>query len=315
MGGHVERLKGAPAEIVALADTSSDSIAHLKARQPHLKDVPEFLDWRKMLESAELDAIEIGSPHTVHYEQICASLERGLHVLTEKPMTCTSAHARDLCARVKQNKRVLGISYQRHFEGAYRFMRDLVATGKLGEVQYVAAFQAQEWLSATKGTWRQTQALSGGGQLNDSASHLMDMLMWTSGLVAEEVSCRSEFFGTEVDINSALNVRFTSGALGTISVIGNAPSWYEDFTIFGSAGAVYFRNGKVTHQTGVRQPVLEVVRHYDWMDPDKNFIAAILGQCEIGCPPEIGLRVIEITEAAWRSHAQDGKPVKVERTG
>jgi hypothetical protein len=49
------------------------------------------------------------------------------------------------------------------------------------------------------------------------------------------------------------------------------------------------------------------------MNTDTNFIGAVLGQCEIGCPPEIGLRVIELTEAAWRSHDQGGTPVKVER--
>jgi len=314
MDWHVNRLKGTKGELVALADTSLESIRRLKERQPQLKDVPEFEDWQQMLKDVELDAIEIGSPHTVHYEQICASLEKGLHVLTEKPMTCTSKHARDACARAKKAGLVLAVSYQRHYQGTYRFLRELVESGKLGEVQYVAAFQAQEWLAATKGTWRQTMALSGGGQLNDSGSHLMDMLMWTTGLQAEEVSCRQEFFKTEVDINSAVNVKFTNGALGTVSVIGNAPSWYEDFTIYGSKGAVYNRNGKITWQVGFKEPILELSQGRDWMDPDKNFVGAILGECENGCPPEIGLRVIEITEAAWRSHEQNGKPVKVERT-
>lgn len=312
MNWHVERLKGTQAEIVALADTSPQSIANIKAKQPHLKDVPEFSNWEEMLKEVPLDAIEIGSPHTVHYEQICASMEKGLHVLTEKPMTCTSAHARDICARAKKSKLIVAVSYQRHYQGGYRFLRELVTSGKLGEIKYVAAFQAQEWLKATKGTWRQTMALSGGGQLNDSGSHLMDMLMWTTGLQAQEVSCRQEFFGTEVDINSAVNVKFTNGALGTVSVIGDAPSWWEDFTIYGSEGAVYNRNGKITYQVGFRQPVMELASSPDWMDPDKNFVGSILGTCENGCPPEIGLRVIEITEAAWRSHQQNGKPVKVE---
>ncbi|GMV81023.1 MAG: hypothetical protein AMXMBFR7_22070 [Planctomycetota bacterium] len=313
MNGHVQRLKNTSAEIVALADTSPESIQRLKKNNPHLADVPEFGDWKKMLKEAKLDAIEIGSPHTVHYEQTCASLEKGLHVLTEKPMTCTSAHARDIIKRAKKAKKIVAISYQRHYQGTYRYMRELVQSGALGEVQYVAAFQAQEWLKAVQGTWRQTQALGGGGQINDSGSHLLDMVMWTSGLVAEEVSCRQEFFGTEVDINSAVNVKFTNGALGTISIIGNAPSWWEDFTIYGSKGAVYNRNGKITWQQGHKEPVIELAKGVDWMDPDSNFIAAIKGECEVGCPPEIGLRVIELTEAAWRSHEAAGKVVKVER--
>jgi predicted dehydrogenase len=313
MNWHVDRLKGTKSEIVALMDTSQQSLARIKERQPQLKDVPEFEDWQQMLKEVELDAIEIGSPHTVHYEQICAALDKGLHVLCEKPMTCTSAHARDVCARAKKTKKVVSISYQRHYQGGYRFLRSLVESGKLGKIQYIAAFQAQGWLKGTTGTWRQQKALSGGGQLNDSGSHLMDMLMWTTGLEAEEVSARMENFGTEVDINAALNVKFTNGALGTVSVIGAAPAWHEDFTIFGAEGAVFNRNGKIFWQQGASQPVLEMTSAPDWMDPDKNFVGAILGECENGCPPEIGLRVIELTEAAWRSQDKNGQPVKVER--
>ncbi len=314
MNSHVDRLKNTQSEIVALMDTAPASIAKLKSKQPQLEKVAEYDDWEKMLDDAELDAVIIGSPHTVHYEQICASLDKGLHVLCEKPMACTSAHARDVAVRAKKSKKIVAISYQRHYQGVYRYLKYMVDSGRLGKIEYVAAFQAQEWLKLTKGTWRQKQALSGGGQINDSGSHLMDMLMWTTGLQADEVSARMENFGTEVDINSAINVKFTSGALGTVSIIGNAPTWHEDFTIFGSEGSVYNRNGKLMYQEGHKKPVYEVTKTEDWMDPNKNFVGAILGQCENGCPPEIGLRVIEITEAAWRSQEQNGKLVKVERT-
>jgi predicted dehydrogenase len=313
MNWHVDRLKGTQSEFVALADPMPQMIKNLKDKQPQLAKVPEFESWEQMLKEVELDAVEIGSVHTVHYEQICAALEKGLHVQCEKPMTCTSAHARDICARAKKSKKVVSIAYQRHYQGTYRFLRQMVESGKLGAVQFVAAFQSQGWLKGTAGKWRQQKEFSGGGQFNDSGSHLIDMLMWTTGLEAEEVSARMEFFGTEVDINSAVNVKFANGALGTVSIIGNAPQWHEDFTIFGSDGAVFNRNGKIMYQMGAGQPVLEVASAPDWMDPDKNFIGAILGQCENGCPPEIGLRVIELTEAAWRSHDKNGQPVKVER--
>jgi len=312
MNWHVDRLKGTPSELVALMDTSKEALAKLKGKQPQLKDVPEYGDWKKMLNEVELDAVAIGSPHTVHYEQICAALDKGLHVLSEKPMTCTSAHARDVCARAKKAKKIVAVSYQRHYQGNYRFLKNCVDSGRLGKVQYVAAFQAQEWYKGTMGTWRQKKALSGGGQINDSGSHLIDMLMWTTGLQAEEVSARMENFDCEVDINSAINVKFTNGALGTVSIIGNAPAWHEDFTIFGSEGAVYNRNGKIYFQEGHKKPQYEMTSNPDWMDPNKNFVDAILGKCENGCPPEIGLRVIELTEAAWRSADQNGKLVKVE---
>src|SRR5579862_6247045 len=184
MNWHVDRLKGTPSEIVALADPDPRAIKNLKDRQPQLKDVPEFVSWEKLLKEVPLDAVEIGSIHSVHYDQICACLEKGLHVQSEKPMTSTSAHARDVCARAKKSGKIVAVSYQRHYDGPYRFIKQMVDSGKLGPIEYVAALQAQEWLKATKGKWRQQKALSCGGQLNDSGSHLIDMLMWSTGLQA-----------------------------------------------------------------------------------------------------------------------------------
>ncbi len=314
MGGHVKRLAGTKGKVVAMADPSAASIERLKGVMGGGTEVAAFSDWEKMLAEVELDAVEIGSPHTVHFDQICAALDKGLHVLTEKPMTCTSAHAREVIKRAKEADKVVGVSYQRHYAGTYRFIHEMVTSGKLGKIHFVSAFQGQEWLRSQTGTWRQTMALSGGGQLNDSGSHLMDAIMWTTGLQAEEVSCRSDFFEREVDINSALNVKFACGALGTIAVVGSAPTGFrEDISIVGSEGVIFYRNGELTWQQSSRGPILKLEKGKDWMDPDSNFIGAIKGICEIGCPPEVGLRVIEITEAAWRSHEKNGQPVKVER--
>ena len=85
----------------------------------------------------------------------------------------------------------------------------------------------------------------------------MDMLMWTTALQAEEVSCRSDFFGREVDINSAINVKFSNGALGTISIMGSAPiGFWEDFTIIGTKGCIFSRNDKIVWQKDKRGPQL-----------------------------------------------------------
>ena len=226
-------------------------------------------------------------------------------------MTCTIRHAKALIKKAEEKKRILMISYQRHFEPTFRYMRQVIARGALGEVQFVQAIQAQEWLRATRGTWRQQLALSGGGQLNDSGSHLVDIVMWVTGMKVKEVVARNDNFNTEVDINSTLAMIFENGALGSMSIIGNAPSWYEDHSIFGSKGALYLRQGLgLTHQDAVGRPVNVRLPKYN-KNPDSNFIEVMLGKGEPETPPECGLRVIEVTEAAWKSAAAGGKPVRV----
>jgi predicted dehydrogenase len=316
--GHVKRtvetLK-ADVEVVALNDTSRASLDRLVERVPEVKGLPTFADYREMLKDVEMDAVQISTPHTLHFEQIMASLDKGLHVLTEKPMVCTVDHARQVIARAEAVKKVLMISYQRHFGASFRFIRNMIRTGELGEIQFISALQDQNWLRATRGAWRQVLALSGGGQLNDSGSHLLDIILWMTDLRVDEVSAFMEYFGGEVDINSTLSLKFTNGALGSLSIVGNGPrGMWEDITIWGSRGAIYSRNGKIHCQFEGGQEVFEPQGlPSGYTSPDRNFVDAVLGRDEVQVPPVCGLRVIELTESAWASAKQGGKPVKVKR--
>ena len=316
-GGHWERLHATKkAEVVALNDPSDEKLKLFYQRCPGSDKLPVYKDYRDMLKSEQLDAVLILSPHTVHYDQTSTALGKGLHVLSEKPMTCTIKHAKALIKKAEECKRVLMISYQRHFDPCFRYMREKIAKGAIGEVQYVQALQSQEWLRAVAGTWRQKLADSGGGQLNDSGSHLVDIVMWVTGMKVSEVCAFDEKFKTEVDINTTIAMRFENGALGSMSVIGNAPTWYEDHSIVGSKGAFYLRQreggSELIQQDAVGKRIVVKLPKYT-KNPDANFIDCIQGKDVPQTPPECGLRTIEVTEAAWRSAALGGKPVKVPR--
>jgi len=313
--GHIKRLAAMPrVSVTALADPSEDCIRLTKDSQPGAAQSVEFDDYRKLLDAGITDAVLIASPHTCHFEQIIDSLDSGQHVLCEKPMVCSIERAGKVIKKVEDTRKVFVLSYQRHYSGSFRYIRRMIAEGHLGEVQFISAIQCQDWYRLTSGSWRQTQALSGGGQLNDSGSHLVDIIMWTSGLTVESVAAYADNYDTEVDINSALSMRFTNGAQGNISIIGNCPGWWEDLTYVGTRGAIYSRNGKITHVNVETGDVAEMVQMPDAGDPDRNFIRTIRGEEEGQSTPLGGLRVIELTEAAWKSAAQNGVPVKVPRS-
>ncbi len=318
MSGHIRRLMAMQdVEIVALADPSEASFARLFERVPQAEQLPRFADHKEMLANVEMDATEISTPHTLHFEQIMDSLGKGLHVLTEKPMVCTVDHARQVMDRADEVDRILMVSYQRHFAPTFRFIRNQIRAGELGEVQFIQAMQDQHWYENQQGKWRQVHALSGGGQLNDSGSHLLDIVLWMVDQEPERVSAFMENLDTEVDVNSALSIRFVNGALANFSIVGTGPGpgMWEDITIWGSKGAIYSRNGKVTCKYGGKAPV-EVDADglpSRFVSPDQNFVDAILGRDEVQVPPVCGLRVIQLTEAAWESAAKGGRPVRVKR--
>ena len=312
--GHARRILEFPdAEIVALCDNDPKRIEDYRAAYRSLADVPAFADWREMLDSVELDAVEIHTPHTLHHEQMMECLGRGLHVLCEKPMACTTEHALDVARKVEETGLKLQVSYQRHFDPVFRHARNLIAEGVIGELHFLSAWQTQNWKEAVKGTWRQIPELSGGGQLNDSGSHLVDIILWVSDLVADQVTAFIDNRGTPVDINSAVSVQFTNGARGTISIIGGGIGFDEEIIFYGTKGRLVVQNGQLIHvdENGDMHMPRNMPRS---TDPDRNFVDAILGKDELQVPVECGLRVIQLTEAAWKS-SDEGAPHKVDHAG
>lgn len=297
------------ARVTAITEPSDAALIRLHTHFPEAKDLPRYTDYRDMLEGETLDGVVIMSPHVYHYEQIVACLKRGIHVLTEKPMVNSVKHAHAVIARAEEAGRILMIAYQRHCEPVFRYMREVITRGQLGAVQYVQAVQAQEWLRLTRGTWRQDKAVSGGGQLNDSGSHLIDIIMWVTGLRIREVYARSDGFDAPVDVNTTLTMVFDNGALGSMAIIGNAPAWREDHSIVGTNGALYLRNEMLEHIDAKGRP-RRVKLPTQRETVDANFVNTILGKSPCQVPPACGLRTIEVTEAAWMS-AERGKPVTV----
>ncbi|MBC7287886.1 MAG: Gfo/Idh/MocA family oxidoreductase [Armatimonadetes bacterium] len=313
--GHMARLlRIEGVKIVALADPSESAIAATIEKFPELADVPKFDDYRKMLEQVEMDAVEISTPHVFHYDQIMDSLRSGKHVLCEKPMVCTTLQAIDVVKEVRATGLTMGIAYQRHFMGPYRYCRQKILSGEVGAVNYISAVQSQNWYrgQVPRGTWRSKKALSCGGQLNDSGSHLLDIVLWMTGLEPEQVFAFENNLDAEVDILTAMSVRFSGGGLCTIGVVGHSVNWFEEIAIWCEDATFVIRDSsRVIEWKGSEQAtVLEPDQLPGFGDPDLNFVAAIRGEQEIQAPPECGLQVIRLTEAAWKS-AETGQPVAV----
>lgn len=184
----------------------------------------------------------------------------------------------------------------------------------MGKVHFVAAHQCQNWYRSQRGKWLQVAALSGGGQLNDSGSHLIDILLWILKASPSKVFAMMGYMDTEIDILTAMCITFDTGALCNIGVVGHTNgSMREDFTIWMEDGTLFVREGKVYREeegTGL----IEVTEDQLPKGGAKNraFIELIRGERQDN-PIDVynGLRVIQLTEAAWES-AEIGQPVKVD---
>ena len=313
--GHGRSILGVEGtEIVGLTDVSQDALDAFKEAVGFENDVPTFSHHREMLSAVQPDAVVISTPHTLHFEQIMDSLDADCHVHTEKPMVCTVDHAKQVIDKVEETEKHLMIGYQRHLQSAYVYCRNVVQSEELGKANFVTAHQCQNWYRNQQGKWRQSLSLSGGGQLKDSGSHLIDILLWILEASPSEVYAMMDYKNCEVDILTAMSIKFDTGVLCNISVVGHAVGgMHEDFTIWLEDGTLFVREGRVyREEQGIGRVEIDREDLPRSENKDQAFIKLIRGQrTENPIDAKNGLRVIQLTEAAWDS-AKKNQPVKVD---
>ena len=287
------------AEIVAIADTSGKSRETFVGKFG-LANVRQYDRYEEMLAETELDAVVICSPHTLHYGQATDALNKGLHVLIEKPMTCSSLEAERLIDTAKRAGKILQVSYQRHFQPEFLYIKEAIASGVIGKLTSITASLYQEWLQATTGTWRQNPALSGGGFLMDSGSHIIDVLLWTTGLTPIEVKPQLHRHGSPVEIDTLTSIRFAEGPIAGLNLVGYAPCWHETYVFCGEEGGIFYDNGRITLRR-YREEAIVPELPKQTTNQDKSFIDAILGRHDVAVSGEFAYKVVKFSEMVYQA--------------
>lgn len=258
-----------------------------------------------------LDAVFIVSPHTLHYEHAKACLEQDVHVHLEKPMTTDLGQARELIDIADSRDLVLQIGYQRHFHPGFIELKEVVDSGRIGEVHTVNCYMGQRWISDWRDTWRGNPALSGGGQLYDSGSHLVDTLLWTTGGQPQAVFATLDSYDADVDVNSAITAildgpdRQITTSIG-ITGDGKGPSPQEGFHIWGTEGRVSYEEPIITIDEYDGQTyTAEISDDLSFVPLTRKKIGAFFDSIttgsEVVVDGEFGLQVTAFTEAAYEA--------------
>lgn len=304
-GFHAGRLAALDrVQVVGLADPSPDSIARLR-RRVSLDGVPAFSSPGELYQGVEVDAVVIATPHTLHHPMIMAALERGLHVLCEKPLACTPEETRDIAAAATASGLTVTIGYQRHFDPGYVYMREVIDRGELGDLRALSVTCGQHWNQGTQTGWRQVPELSGGGMLMDTGSHIVDLLCWLAGRPFSEVHAVVDNRGRPVDIDTTATIAFEGGVQAQLTILGDLPlSWLESVVVTGTRAALRYENdpqhpwrpGQVSRYTEEAE-TRPLNRRSGTEDVVTAWIAAIHGERPNPIPPEAGVRVAELTRA------------------
>lgn len=227
--------------IVAIHDPVSERRHHALRLMPNVR---VYDDLELMLDGERPDFVDIASPPAWHAATALSALAAGAHVVVEKPLCLAADEFTRLCESASSRRRVLMCVHNWKQAAAYRIAHDLIDSGRLGEVCYVALDRlrtAPAGLasgSGTSGRWR-TAASSGGGILIDHGWHVFYLMRWLMGEV-EPVSVSALIAGASNGIEDVADIRvnFSDGRMASSHLSWRAPMRRTRAMIYGSEAAL-----------------------------------------------------------------------------
>jgi predicted dehydrogenase len=299
-------------------------------------------DYHELLEH-ELDGVIVSSPHDLHYEHARAALERGLHVMCEKPMTLHAAEAWDLVSLARKQQRHLLVPYGWHYKGFIQEAKRMMEDGGVGEIEYVLCHMASptkqffagqvtqvpdRWaptLSAPEpSTWQEKDR--GGGYGHGQVTHSSALMLWLTGLRCREVSSQMTAPKSKVDLYDSATLKFEGGAIAALSGAATLPdgdAFQIGLRIFGDQGAMLLdveagrERLQLRRHDGQHREVAVAIGEgaYTCEGPPNRFIDLIRGQGVNNSPGEVAARSVEMIEALYVSAAQGGQAVEIKMIG
>jgi predicted dehydrogenase len=327
------------ADVAALVDPDPD---RLEAAARRYGIERSFSDHRSLFDEGLVDAVVVAVPHASHYEIARDALDAGVHVLVEKPMVLRASDAADLVARSRVQGRHVVVGYTYQFTRHARRAREIVQSGRIGELQLVSGLFASSVEAFFRGAPEEyadsidaavigpaartysDPALVGGGQGQTQVTHGMGMVFWVTGRRAVEVTAHMSSCGLAVDLVDAVAYRFDNGAVGTMASTGAlkpGQSKQQEFRYYGSEGfvlqelihgrlAVHDADGTIEEISDMSEDEI-----YPAHLPARALVDLVLGGGANPAPPEPAAATVEFLEAAYRSAAAGGGPVRVADLG
>src|SRR6266567_1989061 len=219
-----------------VAGALSSDAAKAKASAPDYDIKPEraYGSYKEMIAaelklpaSERVDFVSVATPNHTHFEIAKAFAEAGFNVICDKPMTFDLAQAEELAKVVQKSGVVFAVTHNYTGYPLVRQARDMVLGGELGEINAVRAFYIQGWLRAKlessgqkQADWRTDPKRSGAaGCFGDIGTHAYNLGRFVTGLIPDQISCSLKSFveGRSLDDYGTAIVRYTSGALGTVT--------------------------------------------------------------------------------------------------
>jgi len=328
--GHANSIinKVKEAKLVAVCDADKDRAKEVGEKYK----VKWFTDYRELIDSGIADAIIVATPHYFHPEISVYAMNKGLHVLSEKPISVTVSQADTMVEAAQKTGKVFCVMYQNRNNGIFVAAKKLIQEGKLGEIKRTLLinpwYRSQAYYDS--GSWRATWKGEGGGVLINQAPHMIDVFIWLAGLPKRfNAKVRTRLHNIEVEDEASALLEYENGAWGYYYTTTNEVPHIPYLEIAGDRGKIIY-NGSTLRFFETKVPISEFTfsNKSMWSSVEtkekpvripkrevshaviiKNFCRAITRGEELLAPGIEGLNSVEFINAILLSGLK-GKPVE-----
>ena len=300
-----------------LCDTKADRLQAVGNQYPAAKQTASFSD---LLDDDKVDAVVIASPVGTHHQLAKAAMERGKHVLVEKPLAASVAEAEDLAAVAARHQRVLLVDHVFLYSPSVRKMADLIRNGDVGDVLFIDSVRIN------LGIFQQDVNV-----IWDLAPHDLSIIDYLVGRGPRSVvAAGASHAGKGREDVAYLHLDYGNNLLASVHVNWLSPVKVRHFLIGGQRRSVLYNELDISERVKVydrgidvsedpegRRQTLISYRSGDVLAPRLDsaeplgFLVSHFAECiEKGTEPisgvEQGVRIVRVLEAATRSLAQGG---------
>ena len=311
------------------SDLREDRLAHMKSLYPNLQTTK---DYKEIIENQKIDAVVIATPVSTHYKIAKEALENNKHVLIEKPITKTSAEAKELISLAKKHGKVLMVDHTFEYNSAVKKIRELIAKGELGNIYTI------DMVRVNLGLFQKDINV-----VEDLLPHDASILMRLLGEMPEKVKTTAEAYVQKgIEDSAYITLKFKNKAMANIHVSWLDPCKIRRTTIVGSKKMLVYDDLEPNEKLKIYDKGVSVEnageagrKYYDTFaefqylyrsgdvyspkledsEPLRNVCVHFIDCIKSGKAPlsggVSGLRVVKVVEAALESLRNSGKEIAV----
>ena len=307
-------------ELIAMVDIDTSKEQEIASQF----EVPFFSSIEKLMESnLKFDVVTIATPNNEHAPQSILALEKGHHVVCEKPMALSKADCEQIIYKSLQAHKLVFCVMQNRYSPPSVWLKEVVSSGVLGEIFMVQinCFWNRDERYYKQGGWKGSK-ITDGGTLFTQFSHFIDIMYWLFGDVKNIKSQLRDFNHknlTEFEDSGVVSFDFINGGLGTLNY--STSIWDKNLessmTIIAENGSIkvggqYMDEVEYCHIKGYELPKLAPTNpandygHYKGSAANhhyviENVVDTIKKRNVVTTNALEGLKVVEIIERIYES--------------